>query len=176
MKINVSNIPAEGLKLQFSKDAKWLADLWPKNETMDFTLHESTVSCSLKKVSETVFIQGKVQTTINLECCRCLEITEQVLETDFKYSFAPSENLVNEEIELSVEDLEISYYDNDIIDLNQIAFEQIVLQIPMKALCAESCKGLCPTCGINLNLTSCDCHSDFVNERLAVLKKLKVKH
>jgi uncharacterized protein len=175
VKINVSNIPPEGLSLQFSKDAKWLADLWPDNETMDFTLHESTVSCSLKKVSETVFIEGKVQTTIDLECCRCLEVTKQVLDSDFKYTFAPTESLVNEEIELSAEDLEISYYDNDIIDLNQIAFEQIVLQIPMKALCSETCKGLCPICGINLNTASCSCQSDFVDDRLAVLKQYKVK-
>lgn len=176
MKINVSNIPAEGLKLQFSKDSKWLADLWPTNEKMDFTLHRSDFSCSLRKISETVFIEGKAATTVDLVCCRCLEVTTQILDTDFKYTFMPSQSHIQEEIELSIEDLEISYYDNDLIDLDQIVFEQIALQLPMKALCTEFCKGLCPRCGINLNSESCNCHSKFVDERLTVLKKLNIQH
>ncbi|MBN1381595.1 MAG: DUF177 domain-containing protein [Deltaproteobacteria bacterium] len=175
MKINVSNIPAEGLKLHFSKDAKWFVDLWPSDDRMNFAFHDAGLSFSLKKIGETVFIEGKVVTTVELECCRCLERTTKILHGDFKYTFEPSRSHDNEEIELSVEDLEISYYDNDLIDLDQIAFEQIALQIPMKALCSESCKGLCPQCGMNLNLSSCQCRSDFVDDRLAVLKDFKVK-
>lgn len=140
---------------------------------MYFTLHDAELSFTFKKIGETVFIEGNVVTTVDLQCCRCLEPTNKVLDADFKYTFEPSQSHVNDEIELSVEDLEISYYDNDIIDLNQIAFEQIALQIPMKAVCTEACKGLCPQCGINLNTASCRCQSEFVDERLAVLKKFK---
>jgi uncharacterized protein len=52
-------------------------------------------------------------------------------------------------------------------------FEQIMLQIPMRVLCKGTCKGMCPHCGKDLNTTSCDCRTEFVDERLAVLKKLK---
>ncbi|MBN1664390.1 MAG: DUF177 domain-containing protein [Deltaproteobacteria bacterium] len=176
MKINVSHIPAEGMKLQLSRDAKWLSDLCPPQEKIDFIFHGADISCFLRKISETVYVEGNTITTVDLECCRCLDVTTHILRTDFKYTFAPSENHAAEEMELSVEDLEVSYYDNDIIDLDQMIFEQIALQIPMKALCADSCKGLCPHCGINLNSAKCTCNSEFVDERLAVLKKLKVKH
>lgn len=174
MKINVSNIPPEGLATHISKDENGLSGLWPDKEKIDFTFRGSVLFFALKRISETVYIEGSIRTTADLECCRCLEVTTQVLDTEFKYTFAPSQPHDHEEIELCAEDLEISYYDNDVIDLNQIAFEQIALQIPMKALCTESCKGLCPHCGINLNTASCRCESEFVDDRLAVLKKLKV--
>jgi uncharacterized protein len=78
------------------------------------------------------------------------------------------------EEELSPEDLEYGFYQDDVIDLDGLLFEQIVLQIPIKILCTDTCKGLCPHCGININMASCSCHAEFIDERLAVLKKLKV--
>ena len=52
--------------------------------------------------------------------------------------------------------------------------EQVMLQIPIKVLCTDACKGLCAHCGMNLNTASCGCHTDFIDERLAVLKKLRL--
>ena len=75
---------------------------------------------------------------------------------------------------LQAEELEISYYQGDFIDLTPIICEQIILQIPIKPLCSEECKGLCPHCGINMNVASCSCHLEFVDPRLAVLKNIKI--
>lgn len=175
MKINASTIPPEGLKLQFSVNEKRLQEIWPDNEKMDFTFYGADLSFEVKRIGETVYIEGDIHTTVDLACCRCLETTTQDLDTRFKYSFSPSQSHMNEEIELSAEDLEVGYYDNDSIDLDQIAFEQISLQIPMKAVCSESCKGLCPQCGTNLNISSCTCQNEFVDDRLAALKKFKFR-
>ena len=68
-----------------------------------------------------------------------------------------------------------SFYEGETVDCDPLIYEQIVLQIPMKALCREDCRGLCPRCGANLNLSSCSCPDRDVDERLAVLKKLKQK-
>jgi uncharacterized protein len=86
----------------------------------------------------------------------------------------PEAVIGKEEIELRMEDLDVDYYTGEVIDLTPIIFEQIMLQIPMKALCNELCKGLCPHCGINLNKANCDCREDIIDERLAVLKNFRV--
>ena len=69
----------------------------------------------------------------------------------------------------------MAYYAGEIIDLVPLITEQIILQVPMKALCGETCRGLCPRCGVNLNLASCNCRNEDIDPRLAVLKNVKVK-
>ena len=53
--------------------------------------------------------------------------------------------------------------------------EQFYLALPMKPLCGDDCKGLCPVCGTNLNRGTCDCKRDWEDPRLAALKTLKAK-
>jgi len=86
----------------------------------------------------------------------------------------PEKKGSKQEDELSTEDLEYGYYQDDVIDLDNLIFEQVMLQIPIKILCTDTCKGLCPHCGMNLNTASCSCHAEFIDERLAVLKKIRV--
>jgi uncharacterized protein len=77
------------------------------------------------------------------------------------------------ESEVEDEDLETSYYREDQIDLNELLREQFYLALPMKPLCQEGCKGLCPHCGTNLNAGACACTVERTDPRLAVLKTLK---
>jgi len=174
VKIILNNIPEEGLNLQFHKDSDWFRNLLPKKEKNDFSLRDVDVSCIAKRIRENVFIDGALETVVASHCCRCLEITQLPVKSSFRYTFVPAKEGDAEEEELTPEDLECGYFQDDVIDLDTIIFEQIILQIPMKVLCADTCKGLCPHCGNNLNTASCSCHADFINERLAVLKKLKV--
>ncbi len=76
------------------------------------------------------------------------------------------------ERELQDEDVETSYYENDTIDLNELLREQFYLALPMKPLCADGCRGLCPQCGTNLNTGRCDCAPAWEDPRLAPLKAL----
>jgi uncharacterized protein len=174
VKIILNNIPEEGLNLQFHRDSDWFRNLLPKKEKSDFSLRDVDVSCAAKRIRENVFIDGNLETIVALNCCRCLEITQITVKSTFRYTFVPAKESGTEEEELAPEDLEYGYYHDDVIDLDTIIFEQIMLQIPMKVLCTDTCKGLCPHCGNNLNASSCSCHADFINERLAVLKKLEV--
>jgi uncharacterized protein len=77
------------------------------------------------------------------------------------------------EREVAEEDLETSYYRDDQIDLNELMREQFYLALPMKPLCREDCRGLCPQCGTNLNLGGCECDTGWHDPRLAPLKDLK---
>ena len=174
MKINVGHIPEDGLNLQFDKDGAWFHHALPEKEKTEFSLQKADVSCSVRKLKDTVIIEGSLETVVATTCCRCLEATQYPVKSNFRYTLIPAAKEFKEEQELSSEDLEYSFfYEDDLIDLDAILFEQIMLHIPMRVLCKESCKGLCPHCGKDLNTESCDCRTLFVDDRLAVLKKLK---
>jgi uncharacterized protein len=104
-------------------------------------------------------------------CSRCLEEAELPVNVPFRYTLMPAVEDNREEVELTEEDLEYGVYDGETIDCDPLIYEQIVLQIPMKVLCRDDCRGLCPQCGANLNTGVCSCTEKAVDERLAVLKK-----
>ena len=77
-----------------------------------------------------------------------------------------------DEAEIGEEDLGVSFYRDDEIDLGEVMREQFYLAVPMKPLCREDCRGLCPVCGINRNRETCSCQTDWVDPRLEPLRKL----
>jgi uncharacterized protein len=79
---------------------------------------------------------------------------------------------IEAEHEMDDEDLETSYYRDDQIDLSELLREQFYLALPMKPLCRDDCRGLCPECGINLNAGTCTCAPTWEDPRLAALKEL----
>ncbi len=175
MKINVSKIPEGGMNLRFEKDGAWFRGHLPEAELFVFTLERIDVACNVRRIKETVFVEGGLSTSAEAPCCRCLETARLPLRASFKYTFSPAPSEPQEEVELSADDLELAYYEEDTIDLDRVIYEQIMLQMPIKPLCTETCKGLCPHCGINLNSASCQCEAETFDERLAALKKFKVK-
>jgi uncharacterized protein len=176
LKINVVLIPEAGQNFVFSEDDTWFKGCFKDSERPDFTLRKVDVSCLITNISGTVFIKGAFSGFIDIDCSRCLESTSLPLGGDFAYTLIPAKAETREDLELTPEDLEISYYQGDFIDLAPIICEQIILQIPIRALCREECKGLCAHCGTNLNTASCNCHLNIVDDRMAVLKNFKVKN
>jgi uncharacterized protein len=176
LKINVVTIPEEGREVVFSGDNKWFQESFPQSGEIGFTLKKVNVTFNITKASGTVFIKGNLSATIKIACSRCLEDVMLPVCSDFAYTMVPKTPETGEEVELEAEELEISSYEGDFIDLAPIIYEQIILQIPIKPLCSEDCKGLCPRCGTNLNVASCNCNLEVIDERLAVLKNFKIKH
>jgi len=114
---------------------------------------------------------GELRTTLELTCGRCLEPFRLPIETAFDLRYWPkTENTGDGEIEIEEDDLTTAYYSADIIDLGQLMAEQFHLALPMKPLCGEACRGLCPRCGTNLNTASCSCRTAWEDLRLAGLK------
>jgi uncharacterized protein len=117
---------------------------------------------------------GRVQTTLELSCSRCLEAFVLPVESSFDLRYLPASALSDEdEREIADEDLETSYYRDDRIDLNELLREQFYLALPMKPLCREDCRGLCPVCGVNWNVSACDCSTEWSDPRLDALRALK---
>lgn len=176
LKINVFLIPEEGHHFVFSEGDAWFKTCFQEGEAPDFSLEKIDVDCLITKTSGTVFIKGLFSAFINICCSRCLENTKVKIGSDFAYTLLPAKAEKREELELKPEELEVSYYQGDFIDLTPIICEQIILQIPIKVLCRDECKGLCQQCGVNLNVTSCNCKTGFRDSRLAVLKNFTIKN
>jgi uncharacterized protein len=120
---------------------------------------------------------GRVQAALELPCSRCLEPFNLPVDATFDLRYQPrSANAGEGEREIEQDDLSTAFYDHDVIDLGQLMREQFYLALPMKPLCGESCLGLCPVCGTNLNRTTCRCRHEWEDPRLAVLKTLKTSH
>jgi uncharacterized protein len=119
---------------------------------------------------------GRVTTTLELPCSRCLEPFAWPVQADFNLRYQPhSTNTGEGEREIEEDDLTTAFYENDEIDLGQLMREQFYLSLPMKPLCREDCLGLCPVCGTNLNRGNCHCERGWDDPRMAVLKTLKAR-
>lgn len=120
---------------------------------------------------------GRVSVPITLTCGRCLATYPSEIDSSFTIIFrketAPNAE-VEDETELCDDDLVSSSYCGDEIDLAHEIEEQVVMEIPLKALCDEGCKGLCSSCGTDLNTGSCSCSREPINLKFSALKDFKV--
>jgi DUF177 domain-containing protein len=132
------------------------------------------VAFDVHKDKDKFRLVGSVKTELELACSRCLDPYRMAVDAPFDIRYLPASEASTEgESEVEEEDLETSYYRDDQIDLNELLREQFYLALPMKPLCQDGCKGLCPQCGTNLNAGTCDCAPEWEDPRLAGLKALK---
>jgi uncharacterized protein len=118
-------------------------------------------------------VTGRVHTRLELECGRCLERFDIPVDSAFELRYVQAaENTGEDEREVEEDDLTTAYYRDETLDLADLMREQLQLALPMKPLCTERCKGLCPVCGTNLNLMTCACAPKWEDPRLAALKGL----
>ena len=126
----------------------------------------------------TLHVRGRLDGTVEVDCARCLERCGATLgqELDLFYlprtAERPEEQ--EEEVELSDRDVVVGYYENDHLDLGEVVREQILLGLPLKPLCREDCRGLCPGCGKNRNAGPCGCtpEEEPGDSRLEPLRRL----
>ena len=115
---------------------------------------------------------GTVSTVLELTCSRCLESFQLPVEASFDVRYLPQSENTGDAREVEEDDLSDAFYRDEQIDLGQLMEEQFYLALPMKPLCRDDCKGLCPNCGTNWNFEQCDCQVRWEDPRLAGLKAL----
>jgi uncharacterized protein len=142
-------------------------------ETFSVVLPAS-LAFDIRKEKQQFDLVGHVRTELELPCSRCLEPFRWPVDAAFDLRFVPrSENAGEGERAIEEDDVSTAFYENDTIDLGQLMREQFYLSLPMKPLCRDDCRGLCPLCGTNLNRATCDCRRDWEDPRFAALKALK---
>lgn len=119
-------------------------------------------------------LSGPLRTTVQRNCSRCLEPFDvpTVLDIDVRYH-PQRANTGEGEHEISDDDLSIAYYRDDRIHLGDLVREQLRLASPMKPLCDDNCRGLCPVCGGNRNEAACDCDASWHDPRFERLRTLR---
>ncbi len=117
---------------------------------------------------------GQVKTTLELPCGRCLDAYTLPVDQSFDLRYQPHTQASGDEAERELEedDLTTAFYEHDEIDLDHLLREQFHLALPMKPLCSDSCHGLCPVCGTNLNRETCACTREWQDPRLDALRAL----
>lgn len=121
-----------------------------------------------------VRLRGRITARAEVDCDRCLKVVTVPIETGYDVTYVPASDYVEQSTaELQEEDLALSVYEDELIDIDELVREQVLLAIPARALCTEDCKGLCPVCGANRNDTPCDCESQATDPRWGALKDIK---
>jgi uncharacterized protein len=131
------------------------------------------LSFDLERADDRYHLVGQVSAVMELGCSRCTEPFALPVDASFDLRYLPhSANVGEGELEVGEEHLGVAFYQDQEIDLGQLMREQFYLTLPMKPLCRPDCRGLCPQCGTNLNLASCDCQATWEDPRLAELRRL----
>jgi uncharacterized protein len=174
--IRVEDIPEEGLELHLL-DRK---DVWNSYlheiPRCEFSIDDDVrATIKLRASGQALRLHGRVDTVLILQCCRCLEPYSYSLTSRIDVTLFPETDIVpEEETELGREDLKASFFSGEEVDLSGLIREQIILATPLKPLCRDLCKGLCPQCGANLNEGDCRCEKETRQSVFDVLKNLKL--
>ena len=148
-------------------------DLNPLDERIRL-VEPVAVKGNVKLARALVQVNGHIDTRAQVECDRCLQPVELPVDADFALEYITGSDYESSEAaELTDEEMSVSVFDGEAIDVDEIVKEQILLAVPTRMLCREDCKGICPECGIDRNSGECACVSDDVDPRWAALKNLK---
>jgi uncharacterized protein len=165
MQIRVSDIPDEGLQVL---DPAALGAIYPDPAwTLD------AVSLLVERRSQTVAVTGSFEATAHQACGRCLEPLATQVAPEVDLQLMPQPSVRQGDTELGQDDLEVDFYQGDLLDLGSLLRSETDLALPMKPLCRPDCRGLCPVCGGNKNVTECRCDARGPDPRLAPLEALR---
>jgi uncharacterized protein len=129
-----------------------------------------------REVVEDIRVVGRFSTDLETRCARCLEPVPHSLAESFDLVYRPQGvDAHGNEVSINQAETEIGYYQGEGLALEDVLKEQILLALPVKPVCRNDCKGLCPHCGRNLNLESCDCVSTMADPRWADLEEIRKK-
>ncbi len=164
MKIIISEIPDDGIELELAEEIS--------SESIK-VLSPVQAFIGIDKKDTEVIVKGVVSCNVEQECGRCLSAFNVGIKSQINVVYHCAEDIIMEgRCELKGDELDTGFYKNDILDIDELLIEQLLLNIPMKTLCSSNCKGLCLKCGIDLNLTQCNCEISGLDSRLAGLKQL----
>lgn len=109
-----------------------------------------------------VSIGFATEVVLGIPCGRCLSEVAYPVKIDF-FAEIDFDNLDEEEF---------PYVNDRELDLDLLIFDEVVPRLPSKILCREDCKGLCPVCGTNLNITECGCDRTVADPRMAAIQDI----
>ena len=176
MYIRVTEIPGGGLDVFAAKGRVSIPVILEGMNLSPLTsLLLTSADLTLSVEDGDIFAEGSFEAEGEAVCDRCSDPVPARFGKSFHTVLVPRGNELSGSgpIELRAEDLEVGYYDGKGVEVNDIFWEQVALELPVKVVCSEECKGICPMCGVNRNRESCFCEGNDEPGPFDVLKNLK---
>ena len=127
-------------------------------------LGEVDVKGEVTSDNDIIIIKEHIKVDLELRCSRCLGTFIYPIDIDIEERFTNDSE--------HSEDEDVAFVKSDVLDITEVVENSIISTLPIKRLCSENCKGLCQSCGVNLNKDTCNCNNEDVDLRLAGLKAL----
>jgi len=168
--IEVNKIPLEGLDIDRALSVPPVA--LGSGELAE--VEGARLKGTLRRSRADVEFRGTVDATVRLTCSRCLSVFKMALQAPCYRIFRPGPlGRPESEHELVEEELALTPFDGSHIELQEMVVEQVYLGVPLKPLCRDTCRGLCPTCGAERNNSGCSCpegkqNSDPLTSKLSL--------
>jgi uncharacterized protein len=129
-----------------------------------------------RQVIQDIRLQGELATSLELPCARCLDPVVQNVTRTFDLLYRPlGTDAGSEELSVTAAEAEVGYYTGEGLALEDALREQVLLSVPLKVVCRDDCRGLCPVCGKNRNTDPCACVQPLEDPRWAALKDIREK-
>jgi uncharacterized protein len=176
MKIPVDEISSSAKEITYFERIEDLNEIYTSAQVRDFKFPSSlSVHLAYYRSGEEIFFHGSLRGDFNASCSRCLKIYSFNLAKEFEFVLIPDPNRCGRKSEgLRSDELGLSYYSTEEIDLAPLIKEQVLLALPTRPLCAEECRGLCSGCGVNLNDEKCVCDALPGDPRMELFRTLKI--
>lgn len=175
MRVRVDEIPESGRSFSFQWGQEMVDRFVPADDPFGLKLlGPVNVALFFDKRLDHIKITGTIKGVLEVACHRCLNPV--ALTHDEKvdiYLVTEGQSEREEEKELEADELFYEFYDGEVIEVDVLVVEQIFLALPVKVLCREDCRGICPGCGVNLNEEACRCKSRGSRSPFAKLRLLK---
>ena len=168
--MELSSILPEGISRHFATSASVLGITDP-----EFSVVQPVeIDAQFYKVDQEVLVQGTLQSAVHLTCSRCAEEFEQPLGVALNAVYLPLPAMASERAqELEAGETEVYAYADSVIDLAEMVRDKLLFAVPIQPHCIVGCKGLCPACGANRNLISCQCAEEKLGSPFELLKGLR---
>jgi len=133
------------------------------------------LTCQLFKVNRDVVVQGTLDTVLRLTCSRCAEEFLLPLRVPVEAVYFPAHDTAPERQETLEEGTaDMFSYTEHVIDLAEMVHDKLFLAVPLQPRCTLECKGLCPQCGSNWNIATCQCVQEALGSPFQRLKGLRL--
>jgi len=152
MQVNVKRIPADGEQLR-GVEPPTIMEL--DNDDVHFT-RGIQYDFHAQIQENALLVVGRLRTPVTLRCSRCVKM--------FEFPVCVGQFVFHQELT-----------GEDFVDLTQNIREDIILELPQRALCRPDCRGLCVECGQDLNEKACHCKTARGDLRWHALDQIKLK-
>ena len=170
LSMELSNILSEGTSRHYTTRASALGIV----DTEFSVVQPVEIDSQFYKVDQEVVVQGILRSAVRLTCSRCAEEFEQPLRVALTAVYLPLPAISSARAqELEAGETDVYAYAESVIDLTEMVRDKLLFAVPLQPHCIVGCKGLCPSCGANRNMISCQCAEEKLGSPFEPLKGLR---